>query len=62
MKQLYTFVLAAALALTLAGCNNDGPAENAGEKIDNSMDKMGNQIEDACEEAKEGAKMDDQDC
>lgn len=62
MKLLYTFILAGALALTLAGCNNDGPAENAGEKIDNTMNEMGNKIEDACEKAKEGVKMDDPDC
>jgi len=62
MKQLYIFIFTAVLAMTIAGCDNDGPAERAGEKIDNTMEKMGNQVEDACEEAKEGANLDNQDC
>jgi len=60
MKRFYIFLFAGILAL--AGCSDDGPAEEAGEKIDSTMEKMGNQVEDACEEAKEGANMDDQDC
>jgi len=35
----------------LTGCNNDGPAESAGERIDNAADKAGDTIEEACEDA-----------
>jgi len=35
-----------ALALGLAACNQDGPAENAGEKIDNAREDLGDTIEE----------------
>ena len=31
----------------LAGCDDDGPAERAGEKIDNAVEKTGDAIGDA---------------
>lgn len=52
-------VLAAFLA---AGCENDGPAEEAGEALDNAITDAGNAVEDACEDVKEGAGADDTDC
>lgn len=45
----------------LAACN-DGSAENAGEKIDETMTDLENRVEDACEKAKEGLELKDQDC
>lgn len=40
-----------ALGLTLAGCTEDqGPAEKAGENIDESMERAGDRIEDATDE------------
>lgn len=46
--------------LTLAAC--DGDAENAGEKIDQSATDLGNKVEDACEDVKDGVNADDTDC
>tara|TARA_R110002049_G_scaffold58143_2_gene158478 strand:- start:342 stop:530 length:189 start_codon:yes stop_codon:yes gene_type:complete len=59
-----TLTLAAILftAFLAAGCENDGPAERAGEAIDNTATDVGNAIEDACEDVKEGAGADDTDC
>lgn len=63
MKTFSTLIITAALALPLSACDsNDGAAEEAGEKIDNTLEKMGNQIEDSCEELKEKTGMKDQDC
>lgn len=40
-----------ALGLTLAGCAEDqGPAEKAGENIDESMEQAGDKIEGAADE------------
>lgn len=62
MKTLKALPLIMAVAaLGLAGCE-DGPAESAGEKIDNTMTEMGNKVEDACEDAKEGMGAEDSDC
>ncbi|MFV3074259.1 hypothetical protein [Niveispirillum fermenti] len=42
---LVTFLAAAPLAL--AACDNKGPAERAGEKIDDAAERAGDQLEDA---------------
>lgn len=50
MKTLPILVLLAFLftGLGIAGCDvNEGPAEEAGENIDNAVDKTGDAIEDA---------------
>ena len=40
-----------ALGLTLAGCSdNDGPAEKAGEQIDQTMEEAGDEVEEATDE------------
>lgn len=50
-------------AVMLSGCeSNDGPLEEAGEKVDEAMTDAGNAIEDACEDIKEGAGAEDKDC
>ena len=63
-KQTLLIALLTSFLFFLAGCD-EGPAENAGEKIDDVADDIadgledaGNEIEDACEEAKQnmGAK------
>ncbi|MEC8010942.1 MAG: hypothetical protein VX185_09270 [Pseudomonadota bacterium] len=33
-----------------AGCEKDGPMENAGETMDNAVQDMGNSVEDTCED------------
>ena len=48
--------LLAASSLTLialAGCDKPAPAETAGRKIDQAMDKMGKKVEQTAERAKE---------
>jgi len=39
-----------------------GPAEDAGEKINEVAEDTGNAIEDACEDVKEGVDAKDTDC
>ncbi len=46
----------------LAACDNQGPAERAGERIDEFATDAGNAVEDKCEEIKEGAGAEDTDC
>lgn len=47
----------------LAACdNNDGPMEQAGERVDETATDVGNAIEDKCEEAKKQAGAEDTDC
>lgn len=48
--------------LLLAGCESDGPFEQAGEALDDATTDIGNAVEDACEDVKEGAGADDTDC
>ena len=38
------------------GCEREGPAERAGEKIDETVDKAQEQTEETLEEAKEGTE------
>ncbi|NKN32040.1 hypothetical protein [Marichromatium bheemlicum] len=52
-------VLMAALALTLpliAGCEQEGPAEEAGRKIDQQVEQLGEQLEQAREAATEAVE------
>ena len=49
-------------ALLAVGCENDGPAERAGERLDNTAENVADAVEDACEDIKEGAGADDTDC
>lgn len=55
-------ILMSALTVGMFGCEKDGPAENAGEKIDQATTDVGNKIEDKCEEAKESMGADDTRC
>lgn len=53
--------IAAAIALSfavagLAACEKKGPAERAGENIDNAAKKVGEKIENAGEKIKDSAK------
>lgn len=53
----------AVLACTMTACDsNDGPLEKTGESIDKAATDMGNKVEDACEDAKEGLGTKDTDC
>ena len=45
--------LAAGLALTLSACEQEGPAERAGEHIDNAVGAAGDKIEQAGDKIEE---------
>ncbi|HDY84236.1 hypothetical protein LCGC14_0507700 [marine sediment metagenome] len=67
MKKLTTLLkilsIVSVMGFAVSACdNNDGPAEKAGESIDNATTDMGNAVEDACEKAKEGVNAQDTDC
>lgn len=40
-------LLVSALAIVLPACDQQGPAEEAGESIDNTVEDMGDSVEDA---------------
>ena len=50
-KKLSSTVFATLIIIGLAACEKQGPAEKAGEKIDNAAEKMGDKIEDATDKA-----------
>lgn len=56
VKKLSAAVLMALLAGGLAACDNQGPAEEAGESIDNSMESAGESIESAGESIEDAAE------
>ncbi|MCB8890123.1 hypothetical protein [Vreelandella malpeensis] len=57
MKKLLMAALIAMMAGGLAACDNDqGPAEEAGENIDNSIENAGESIEDAGEDIEDAAE------
>lgn len=44
------------LALTLAACEQDGPAEQAGEEIDRTAEQAADKLENAAEEARDAVE------
>lgn len=51
------------LLFAITACDsNDGPLEKAGQSVDNAATDMGNTVEDACEDAKEGVGAKNTDC
>jgi predicted small lipoprotein YifL len=60
MKNNWTLIrnvpLALALVLSLAACEREGPAEQAGEQIDQSVEQATEQAEGAAEQAGEAAE------
>ena len=51
------------LLFAITACDsNDGPLEKAGQSVDNAATDMGNKVEDACEDAKEGMGANNTDC
>lgn len=45
--------LIATFALTLAACEQEGPAERAGKALDNAVEQAGDKIENAGDKAKD---------
>lgn len=63
MKNLLLLSTLLFSCLTLTACDIDeGGTEEIGENIDNAATDLGNSIEDACEDAKQGMNADDADC
>lgn len=62
LKNKKIAVFLAVLFLTLTACEQQGPAEKLGGKLDNMVQDAGNQIEDSCERMKEELKAEDTDC
>lgn len=46
-KAIRTLAAAAAMTFMLSACDNDGPAEEAGEHIDQAVEQAGDKIENA---------------
>jgi hypothetical protein len=49
MKPRHALLLACAAAVSLAACQKEGPAEQAGKAIDQSAEKVGEKVENATE-------------
>lgn len=47
------FLLILLFALPLTACDNDGPAENMGESVDEAVDDTGDAMEDAGDSAED---------
>ncbi len=73
IKTALMTLLFASFAFGLSACNDQGPAEKAGEQVDQTMSDAsdavddaatdaGNAIEDTCEDIKQGVDAQDTDC
>jgi hypothetical protein len=52
-RWLASILLATVLSLGLMGCENEGPAEKAGERIDEAVEEAGEAVEDAGDKIRE---------
>jgi len=55
-NKMFNILAALLLALSvgvLAGCEDQGPAEEAGENIDETMEEAGDEMEEAAEEVED---------
>lgn len=50
---LFKLAIAAFFALAVAGCETEGPAEEAGENIDSAVEEAGEAVEETGEKAAE---------
>ena len=48
-RRLLSLTVLIPLAGVLAACDNDGPAEEAGEAIDETADEVGDAVDDAAD-------------
>lgn len=63
MKNILLMATLLMSGFMLSACDVDeGGPEEMGENIEQTADDVGNDIEDACEDAKEGMNADDTDC
>lgn len=56
LRSVMVIVLAAAFALAVAACEKEGPAERAGKKIDNTVEKVQSKADEAASSMKEAMK------
>ncbi|GGW31933.1 hypothetical protein GCM10007157_24730 [Vreelandella hamiltonii] len=56
IKRLVTALFIALMVGGLAACDNQGPAEEAGESIDNSIESAGESLEEMGESIEESAE------
>lgn len=61
-RKMLIAAFAAIFSLGIAACDDRTDAEEVGEKIDEQLNDAGNAVEDACEEVKEKAGAEDEDC
>ncbi len=52
-SMLFKLTLPALFALAVAGCDTEGPAEEAGERVDRAVKRAGEAVENAGERARE---------
>lgn len=55
-KTILFAMCAGLVTIALVGCQQEGPAERAGKKIDETVEKAGEKIEEAGEKVKETTK------
>ncbi len=53
MKKLAIALISFAAILPMVGCDNQGPAEKAGERIDEAVDDASDAVEDAGDEVED---------
>lgn len=53
MKKTQILTLLFSLALGVAACEQEGPAERAGEEIDEAVEKAGDKMEEAADKVEE---------
>lgn len=49
-KALTAMLLASVFSMTLAGCENDGPVEEAGGEVDDAVEETGDAVDDATDD------------
>ena len=53
IRKTFVMLIAGLFAVTLAACEDQGPAEQAGEAVDNAVEGAGEALEEAGEAAEE---------
>jgi len=61
LKSYRSFAAVGAVLMLLSACS-EGPAEDAGEKVDEAVTDVQNSVEDTCEDVKNSLETEDKDC
>jgi hypothetical protein len=62
MRNSLTLCALSVSSFLAAGCEQDGPLEDAGEKMDDAVTDFGNAVEDACEDVKDSVDAKNKNC